>query len=807
MGDQMTAISRTTRSAARPASSASPIRSPATSSGPLPVRGPGGRFAPAAPQVGAAKTPSPVRDQPAAPAPAEQPTRGSGGRRPSTPRGKGGRFVAITGGKIAGGKVTPKTEGTMKVAAAASDKRRPTTASIPARSSTESGSSQRRTTARAKSAGSTSTRSGSGTSRAAANKTTAGRAATRSTGKTAATPARPAPSRQVKTTPAKTTPAKTAVPKTAPSKTAKATPTKATPTRTAPAKDTPAKATPTKTAATKATPSKAAPTRTATTKATPSKAAPSKATPSEATATRTTAAKAPATKAAATKSAATKSAATKPAPSKSTRAPAKSTPTKAAPARTAKATPPPKSAQAKATPSKAAAPAKPVPEKSATIPPTAPTAPAAPPPPAAWAAAAAPITPAASAAPAAPAAPAATSLSAPAATTTTHAVAEPTGPVAEVAAAQPDLRADLRADTAEIPRVEQPDDRPGGIVTPTLRPPVEELREPEPDPVPGFGYATPGAPLILPPADPEPAPTGTPYGREPLTPGARKALQRRRLVALIAFVLLAVIVLLIGQFVRGDDGRKVAGRPATTAGPAVAIGGPATEPNVGPTVTTAGAATTKPSAAGAATAAGQAPADTANTAATRAVQGSTSAFTFVAGYGPVLGTSGTLRRFKVSVEKTIGQGNGGEFADEIDRTLGDDRGWPAGRQFRLQRVPAWAASEFTVYLAAPKTTQRMCNAAGLRTDGFTSCRLPGQVIINDARWQDAVPDYDAPLETYRAYALNHEVGHQLGYGHEGCPGRGKPAPVMMQQTYGLKGCVANAWPFIDGRRYAGPPTA
>ncbi|MEU8328058.1 DUF3152 domain-containing protein [Micromonospora sp. NPDC048839] len=177
-------------------------------------------------------------------------------------------------------------------------------------------------------------------------------------------------------------------------------------------------------------------------------------------------------------------------------------------------------------------------------------------------------------------------------------------------------------------------------------------------------------------------------------------------------------------------------------------------------------------------------------------------FTAADGATPVHGTDGPLRRYRVVVERGTGQ-DAAAFAAKVDEVLADPRSWIASDELRVQRVADAGAADFTIYLATPVTSERMCAEGGLTTERYTSCRLPGQVIINLARWMEAVPDYGAPLDTYRTYVINHEVGHEFGEEHEACPGPGEPAPVMQQQTYGLHGCVANAWPYLDGRRYAG----
>jgi hypothetical protein len=188
-------------------------------------------------------------------------------------------------------------------------------------------------------------------------------------------------------------------------------------------------------------------------------------------------------------------------------------------------------------------------------------------------------------------------------------------------------------------------------------------------------------------------------------------------------------------------------------------------------------------------------------------------FVFAAGRGPASGAGGTLRRFHVGVEKGAGE-DLAAFASTVDKTLGDPRGWTASRQLRLQRVSPAEPADFTIYLATPETAREMCAQGKVdiveKGEPYTSCRAPGKVILNLARWRLSVPDYVAagvPLDTYRQYMVNHEVGHELGHGHEVCPGKGKPAPVMQQQTLALRGCVANAWPYLNGKRYAGPPGA
>lgn len=151
---------------------------------------------------------------------------------------------------------------------------------------------------------------------------------------------------------------------------------------------------------------------------------------------------------------------------------------------------------------------------------------------------------------------------------------------------------------------------------------------------------------------------------------------------------------------------------------------------------------------------------------------------------------GTVVKIRVEVEAGLPVDRDA-FADFVLDTLNDSRSWGHGGRMTFARTDG--AAKIRVVLASPDTSARLCRP--LQTFGRLSCRSGDAAVLTLYRWVKAIPEYGTDRTGYRNYVVNHEVGHGLGHGHEFCPGRGKRAPVMMQQTKGLKGCLPNPWPF------------
>lgn len=151
---------------------------------------------------------------------------------------------------------------------------------------------------------------------------------------------------------------------------------------------------------------------------------------------------------------------------------------------------------------------------------------------------------------------------------------------------------------------------------------------------------------------------------------------------------------------------------------------------------------------------------------------------------------GRLIRYRVKVEKNLDI-DANAAAKQIAKTLNDKRSWRGDGSVRFELVGKAKLADLTVYLLTPGTTDKRCYP--LRTRGKVSCQQGGSVNLNALRWVKGVKYFGGDLTGYRQYLVNHEVGHSLGRGHQVCPGKGKKAPVMQQQTKGLGGCKANPW--------------
>ena len=132
------------------------------------------------------------------------------------------------------------------------------------------------------------------------------------------------------------------------------------------------------------------------------------------------------------------------------------------------------------------------------------------------------------------------------------------------------------------------------------------------------------------------------------------------------------------------------------------------------------------------------------------------------------------------------------FAAMVMATLNDPRGWGAGGTTSFARTDADA--QIRVVLASPDLVDSMC--APLATNGTYSCGRNGHAAINSTRWVVGTSEFP-DVTVYRQYVVNHEVGHLLGKPHLSCPGAGRLAPVMQQQTVGVAPCLPNPWPYPD----------
>lgn len=145
--------------------------------------------------------------------------------------------------------------------------------------------------------------------------------------------------------------------------------------------------------------------------------------------------------------------------------------------------------------------------------------------------------------------------------------------------------------------------------------------------------------------------------------------------------------------------------------------------------------------------------------------------------------------YHVQTHQDIPLEEAAHFRNTVHKTLNDPRSWgipfydvplelllqfPKEQGFIIRLTPA---PELNIKYSEFEDRQ------------LSVANLNQRVIdINRCRWTEACPNQShLPLEQYRQYVIQHEVGHMMGKLHpdvHNSPNQ-KAAPIMMQQTLGI----------------------
>ena len=160
----------------------------------------------------------------------------------------------------------------------------------------------------------------------------------------------------------------------------------------------------------------------------------------------------------------------------------------------------------------------------------------------------------------------------------------------------------------------------------------------------------------------------------------------------------------------------------------------------------------------------------------------------------------TLVRTYCTAVKDVDASVLANLTGKLAMTYNDARGWNDGGRIAFEHVDS--GCQYTVWMSAAADMTTF----GSICDDYYNCQAGHNVVLNYDRWTTATPSWNktgGSLEDYRTLMIDHETGHRLGLlDNPVCPAKGKPAPVMMQQSINLHGCVFNIWPLPAERKHA-----